>query len=64
MLPYNKTVISKIDYNTFVSLISPLAKNNSNDAVAEAIHDYYLHGTNMQRSSLEIVKVINERIGS
>ena len=42
-------------------------KNKNNDiifdeTIAEAIHDYYIHGNSAQKESLEIVKIIRERL--
>ena len=34
----------------------------ADEAIAEAIHDYYLHGDNMKNTSREIINVINARL--
>ncbi len=36
---------------------------NAEEVIAEAIHDYFLHGNNMQKSSHEIVSIIKDKLG-
>lgn len=57
------------DINTFALSISKYAANKdksgkliADETLAEAIHDYYLHGSNAKAQSLEIVKVINSKL--
>lgn len=40
--------------------ISNYAKSDANEAIAEAVHDYYLNGTEAHKLSIEIVKVLKE----
>ena len=58
------------DINTFALSISKYAaKKNENDTlisdetIAEAVHDYYLHKSNMKPSSKEIIEVLKRRLG-
>lgn len=58
------------DVKTFASSISNYAtKENENgiliadETIAEAVHDYYLHRSNMKPSSKEIVEVLKRRMG-
>ena len=62
---YNKKYNTSLSINDFASSISKYAatfdKSNrliADETIAEAIHDYYLHGDNMQSESKEIVNVI------
>ena len=67
---YNLNNNLEINENEFSSNISKYAnlKNDNGDiiydeTIAEAIHDYYLNGNNANRCSLEIVKIIKNRLG-
>ena len=40
----------------------PVRMNPYDETIAEAIHDYYLHGNNMSNSSREIIKIINTKL--
>ena len=58
-----------ISLNDFASQISEYAcsKNKdgnllSEETIAEAVHDYYLHQNNATKSSLEIIKVLKEKL--
>lgn len=62
---YNNKYSTNMDINTFALTISKYAgtkDKNGNliaaETIAEAIHDYYLHGNNCLKSSYEIVNVI------
>ena len=66
---YNNKYNTSLDLDTFTLTISKYAgvKNNSNvliadETIAEAIHDFYLHGENLSKSSYEIVKIIRARL--
>ena len=66
---YNLKYNSNYDIFAFASTISNYAaskdkKGNliADETIAEAIHDYYLHGNNMKASSKEIVNVIKNRL--
>ena len=66
---YNNLYNTNLDLNSFALTISEYAgiKNNKNElladeTIAEAIHDYYLHGNDSKLASLEIVKVINSKL--
>jgi len=67
---YNSKYNTNLDINSFASTISNYAsikdKNNNliaDETIAEAIHDYYLHGNSMKFSSREIVNVIRRKLG-
>lgn len=66
---YNTQYNTNLDLNTFALTISNYAgAKNKNDelivdeAIAEAIHDYYLHGDDCKSSSYEIVEVIKAKL--
>ena len=66
---YNKKYNKDLNINEFASSISKYAsvkdKNDTliaDETIAEAIHDYYLHGNNMNASSKEIINVIKSRL--
>lgn len=66
---YNKKNNSSLNLNEFAKNISLYAattdesgKINSDEAIAEAIHDYYLHKENASKSSIEIVNVLKNKI--
>lgn len=66
---YNLKYNTNYDIFAFASTISNYAaskdkKGNliADETIAEAIHDYYLHGNNMKASSKEIVNVIKNRL--
>jgi len=66
---YNLKYNTNYDLITFASTISEYAmakdkKGNliADETIAEAIHDYYLHGSNMKASSREIVNIIRDRL--
>ena len=55
--------------DTFSSTISKYSSTNdkkgniiADETIAEAIHDYYLHGNSMKDSSREIINVIKNRL--
>lgn len=69
LMNYNTIYNTNININTFASSISNYAatkdKNGNliaDETIAEAIHDYYLHGNNMKTSSREIINVIKDRL--
>ncbi len=65
---YNNKYKSNLDLDTFASTISKYAKVknnnvlNADETIAEAIHDFYLHGNNCCKSSYEIVNIIKSRL--
>ena len=66
---YSQKYMTNINMDTFVKLISNYAgakdKNGvfiADEAIAEAIHDYYLHETLASIASLEIVNVIKAKL--
>lgn len=66
---YNIKYNTNMDINTFASTISKYASSKddkgnliADETIAEAVHDYYLHGNSMKPSSSEIIKVIKERL--
>ena len=66
---YNRKNNTSLDVNSFALTISKYAgvKNKNGDliadeTIAEAIHDYYLHGNNCLKSSYEIVEVIKSKL--
>ena len=67
---YNQNYNANLDLGSFSSLISTYASSkdqNGNlifdETIAEAIHDYYLHGDLLNNSSKEIIKIIKRRLG-
>lgn len=66
---YNNKYNSNLDLNSFALTISKYAgvkdkKDNliADETIAEAIHDYYLHGYNCSNSSYEIVAIVKSRL--
>lgn len=66
---YNIMYQTNINLDEFTKNISNYAnvKNKNNDiifdeTIAEAIHNYYIHGNSAQKESLEIVKIIRGRL--
>ena len=66
---YNNKYKSNISLKDYACSISKYAcvedKNNNliaDETIAEAIHDYYLHGNNMKSESKEIIEVIKSKL--
>lgn len=66
---YNSKYNTNLDVNSFALTISKYAgakdkKGNliTDETIAEAIHDYYLHGYNCSKSSYEIVSIIKQKL--
>lgn len=66
---YNLKYKKNVNIKEFASSISKYAGNENkngeiiyDEIIAEAIHDYYLHGNNMNSSSAEIVRVIKNNL--
>lgn len=66
---YNIRYDENLSLDSFVSMISKYASTktsdgslNSYETIAEAIHDYYLHGSEASKSSYEIVNVIKSKL--
>lgn len=66
---YNSKYNTNLDVNSFALTISKYAgekdkKGNliADETIAEAIHDYYLHGYNCSKSSYEIVSIIKQKL--
>lgn len=66
---YNKKYNLGLDTLTFAEKISRYAANKdgngeliSDETLAEAIHDYYLHGDNCKKESKEIMEIIKSKI--
>ena len=66
---YNSRYNTNLDVNSFALTISKYAgaknKNGNliaDETIAEAIHDYYLHGYNCSKSSYEIVSIIRSKL--
>lgn len=69
LINYNTKYGTNLDLNSFALTISKYAgiKNKNgiliaDETIAEAIHDYYLHGNNCSKSSYEIVNIIKSRL--
>lgn len=69
LLNFNSKYNLNYDIDTFASTISKYASTKdkignviADETIAEAIHDYYLHGSSMKNSSREIVNVIKNRL--
>ena len=70
MLNYNKKNNTNLDLLSFAATISDYAGTKDDDGnliadetIAEAIHDYYLHGFSMKSSSYEIITIIKRKLG-
>ena len=66
---YNNKYNMSLTLEKFAANISKYAgsldKNNNliaDETIAESIHDYYLHGSNMDNCSKEIINVINKKL--
>ena len=66
---YNKQYNTSLNIDNFTKLISNYAGAKDKDGnliadetIAEAIHDYYLHGLGSSKASLEIVNIIKEKL--
>ena len=66
---FNSKYMTNLNIETFVKMISEYAgakdqfgKLIADEAIAEAIHDYYLHGNNANIISMEIVNVIKAKL--
>lgn len=66
---YNLKYHTNLDKIEFASTISKYASTTdtfgtliSDETIAEAIHDYYLHESNMSLSSNEIINIIKEKL--
>ena len=69
LINYNTKYETTFDLNSFAETISKYAgskdKNGTliaDETIAEAIHDYYLHGNECSKSSYEIVNIIKLRL--
>ena len=69
LLNFNSKYNLNYDIDNFASTISKYASTKdkignviADETIAEAIHDYYLHGSSMKDSSREIVNVIKNRL--
>lgn len=66
---YNKKYDTNLNNEQFISLISRYASTKNNqgeyiydEVIAESVHDYYLHGQDSSKSSLEIIKILKEKL--
>lgn len=63
---YNKN-LSKENYAKLISNYAAAKDKNGNiiteETIAEAIHDYYLHGDRAELASLEIIKIVKKYLG-
>lgn len=69
LLRYNNKYNINLDLNSFALNISKYAgtkdENNkliASETIAEAIHDYFLHESNLKKESQEIIEVIKENL--
>ena len=60
---YNKYNHQNLSSEELISNISNYATTSPDETIAEAIHDYYLHTNNANSYSLEIIKILKERLG-
>lgn len=67
---YNQKYHTNFDLFSYAATISDYAstkddKGNliADETIAEAIHDYYLHGYSMKSSSYEIINIIKRKLG-
>lgn len=66
---YNSKNNTNLDLIEFAQTISTYAETTSkngeliaDETIAEAVHDYYLHRSNMQKSSYEIITILKSRL--
>lgn len=66
---YNAKYNLNLSLEEFTQTISKYASSKkqngeiiADEAIAEAIHDYYLHGNNMKNSSSEVINIILEKM--
>ena len=63
----NNLELTDEEFTLKISKYANIKDSNSNliydETIAEAIHDYYLNGNNASSCSLEIVKIIKNRLG-
>ena len=66
---YNNKYSTNLNINEFASMISNYAATTNkkgeliaDETIAEAIHDYYLHGDNMNKASREVVSVVSSKL--
>lgn len=69
LLKYNSKYDASLDIDSYALNISEYAgvkdENNkliASETIAEAIHDYFLHGSNLKRESQEIIEVIKDNL--
>lgn len=69
LLKYNNKYSDNLDLDSFALNISEYAgikdKDNkliASESIAEAIHDYFLHGSNLKKESQEIIEVIKDNL--
>ena len=67
---YNYSNNTNLEISGFAELISNYAKQKNSkgnyiydEIIAEAVHDYYLHGSNSNKASLEIISILKKRLG-
>ena len=66
---YNNSHSTNLTLKEFASTISNYASSEdkkgnliADETIAEAVHDYYLHGNDMKETSKEIISVINSKL--
>ena len=66
---YNESLNMSLDIKAFASEISMYAVMEDSygniiydEVIAEAVHDYYLHDSNMKKASYEIIKILKEKL--
>ena len=67
---YNNLYHENLNINAYSKLISEYAGKEDaygniiyDEVIAEAVHDYYIHGDNMEKASNEIIKVLKGKLG-
>ncbi len=69
LINYNQKYYTNLDLFSYAATISNYASTKddegnliADETIAEAIHDYYLHGYSMKSSSYEIINVIKRKL--
>ena len=60
---YNEKYHQSLNIDSFISSISKYAGVSVDEAIAEAVHDYYLHYNEANSCSIEIINVLKENLG-
>ena len=61
---YKKTGVLDIEYSDQIlgKVFDSYGNIIYDEVIAEAVHDYYLHDSNMKKASYEIIKILKEKL--